>query len=311
MVNNTKDRDRKKSFLVSILLYRLSQFVGFLISIDIFATFVLVVALYVSTFFLFNKVNDIKEFIFDYKVHGIIFSTILSVLAGRIINQFYDKEKDAIAKPFTTKIQQFLKQKYYLYSYIGFNILSLVIAYAVSYRVLIFFLIYQFFIWFYSHKLSKVFILNNLTFVSLTLYPFFGVLFYYQTFSLKIFFLAVFLFIILWILDIVKDILTKKVDKVFGYQTIPNILGIKYTKVILALLFSSLIIDSFFIVQSIGKSIISIYFFLSGLVAIICILFTLKPMKYSWLVILNLLRLWVFIGIIFMLIDGLDSYFQY
>ena len=163
----------------NIFFYRISQFVGFLIGARVFVTVLLTFALYVSTFFLFNREESLRNFVFDFRVHGIIFCTVLSVLAGGIINQFYDREKDQLTKPFRSKIQSFLKQKYFLYMYISLNLISLGIALLISPRVFIFFLIYQFLIWFYSHILSKVLILNNLSFVSLILYSFFGMLVYY------------------------------------------------------------------------------------------------------------------------------------
>ncbi len=299
------DKKWKNRSLLSILVYRFSQFVGFLFSINILTTIVFAFALYVSTFFLFNKVDDLRGFIFDFKVHSIIFSALLSILAGRIINQFYDKEKDALAKPFNTKFQQFLKQKYYLYTYLIFNTLSLFLAISVSYRVLLFFMCYQFMIWFYSHKLSKILIINNLTFVSLALYPFFGVLIYYKTFSVKIFLLAIFLFLILWILDIVKDFLTKNVDKIFGYQTLPNTFGVQRTTYFVVFLFLLLIIDCVLINLKVGEDFILWYFKLSVLVGLGGMFLSLKQRKNTWLIVVNLLRIWVFIGILFMLVDGL------
>lgn len=156
----------------NLLLYRISQFVSLLLGARFFVLVFFTITLYVSTFFLFNQEETLRQFVFDYKIHGIIFCSLLSIAAGGIINQFYDIEKDRLQKPFRSKFQSFLKQKYFLYSYIILNIISLGIAYLLSPRIFIFFLIYQFMMWFYSHKLSKILILNNLTFVALTLYPF-------------------------------------------------------------------------------------------------------------------------------------------
>ena len=137
------------------ILYRISQFVGFLLGARVFVAILLTFALYVSTFFLFNQEESLRDFVFDFKVHGIIFCTVLSIIAGGIINQFYDREKDKLTKPFRSKIQTFLQQKYFLYAYLGLNLISLGIAVLISPRVFFFFLIYHFFMWFYSHKLSK------------------------------------------------------------------------------------------------------------------------------------------------------------
>ncbi|MGZ5285020.1 MAG: UbiA family prenyltransferase [Kaistella sp.] len=290
--------------------YRISQLVGFLLGARIFVAFLLTFALYVSTFFLFNQEESLREFVFDFKVHGIIFCTVLSILAGGIINQFYDREKDQLTKPFRTKIQNFLKQKYFLYAYLVLVVISLGTAVLISPRVFFFFLIYQFFMWFYSHKLSKILILNNLTFVSLTLYPFFGMLVYYHTFFGKVFLMAVFLFMILLMIDILKDILTKNADKIFGYTTIPNYFGTRSAVNLVTGLSVSVFVVSMLIIDRTGiHSILTLYFAAGLFVISFVVYFLLSSLRKSNLFVLNILRIWVFVGIIAMLLDGIIKRF--
>ncbi|MCQ4034659.1 UbiA family prenyltransferase [Kaistella montana] len=292
------------------ILYRISQFVGFLLGARVFVALLLTFALYVSTFFLFNQEESLRNFVFDFKVHGIIFCTVLSIFAGGIINQFYDREKDQLTKPFRTKFQSFLKQKYFLYAYIALNLISLGIAFLISPRVLFFFLIYQFFMWFYSHKLSKIVILNNVTFVSLTLYPFFGMMVYYHTFSGKVFLMAVFLFLILLIIDVTKDFLTKNADKMFGYTTIPNYFGNSVAKIIIVSFLVILMLVSMLLINKTGiHSIINLYFAIGLFVIIFSIYLMLNAVKKTHFFLMNILRIWVFIGIISMLLDGIIKRF--
>lgn len=292
------------------IFYRISQLVGFLLGARIFVAVLLTFALYVSTFFLFNQEESLRDFVFDFKVHGIIFCTVLSILAGGIINQFYDREKDQLTKPFRSKIQSFLKQKYFLYAYLVLVLISLGTAFLISPRVFLFFLVYQFFMWFYSHKLSKILIINNLTFVSLTLYPFFGMMVYYHTFFGKVFLMAIFLFIILLIIDIVKDILTKNADKIFGYTTIPNYFGTRQTKNVVIILSVSLLVVSMLIINRTGiHSIMHLYFAAGLFVIILAVYFLLSSLKKSNFFVLNILRIWVFVGIIAMLLDGIIKRF--
>jgi len=292
------------------IFYRTSQLVGFLLGARIFVAILLTFALYVSTFFLFNQEESLRDFVFDFKVHGIIFCTVLSILAGGIINQFYDREKDQLTKPFRTKIQNFLKQKYFLYAYLILVAISLTTAFLISQRVFCFFLIYQFFMWFYSHKLSKILILNNITFVSLTLYPFFGMMVYYHTFSGKVFLMAVFLFVMLLMIDIVKDILTKNADKIFGYTTIPNTFGTRNAVNVVVALSVLLFTVSMLIISNTGiHSILPLYFAGGLFVIILAVYLLLSSVKKSNFIVLNILRIWVFIGIIAMLLDGIIERF--
>lgn len=292
------------------LFNRFSQFIAFIMGARVFVTLLLTFALYVSTFFLFNQEESLRNFVFDFKVHGIIFCTILSVLAGGIINQFYDREKDQITKPFRARVQNFLKQKYFLYAYIALNVFSLGIAGMISIRVFFFFLIYQFLMWFYSHKLSKLLIINNLTFVSLSLYPFFGMLFYYKTFSLQIFLMSIFIFLMLLIIDVLKDTLTKNADKVFGYFTIPNYFDSTISRAIIVILLILAQISSGLIILNMGlNNIMSYYFAASIFIQIISVFLVLNTARYSKFANLNMLRSWIFIGIISMLANGIHQHY--
>ncbi|GEJ44324.1 MULTISPECIES: UbiA family prenyltransferase [unclassified Chryseobacterium] len=306
-MNSEKETFQSKNDLSKSLFYRFSQFVGFLLGARFFVAALLTFALYVSTFFLFNQDESFRKFVFDFKVHGIIFCTVLTILAGGIINQFYDLEKDHVVKPFRTRVQSFIKQKYFLYAYLALSAISLGVAWMISHNVFVFFVVYQFFMWFYSHKLSRILILNNLTFVSLTLYPFFGMMVYYETFSKKVFLMAVFLFLILLCIDIVKDTLTRSVDKAFGYTTIPNYFKTRNTKVILTSLLMVTMAVSMKLIAKTGITGFMAYYFAGGLfVMIICIYLLLKASRKSNFLTLNILRFWVFVGIIAMLLNGIE-----
>jgi 4-hydroxybenzoate polyprenyltransferase len=281
--------------------------VGFLLGARFFVAALLTFALYVSTFFLFNQDESFRKFVFDFKVHGIIFCTVLTILAGGIINQFYDLEKDHVVKPFRTRVQSFIKQKYFLYAYLALSAISLGVAWMISHNVFVFFVVYQFFMWFYSHKLSRILIINNLTFVSLTLYPFFGMMVYYETFSKKVFLMAVFLFLILLCIDIVKDTLTRSVDKTFGYTTIPNYFKSRNTKLILTFLLMVTMAVSMKLITKTGITGFMAYYFAGGLfVMILCIYLLINDSRRSNFFTLNILRFWVFVGIIAMLLNGIE-----
>lgn len=306
-MNSEKETFQSKNYVSKSLLYRFSQFVGFLLGARFFVAALLTFALYVSTFFLFNQDESFRKFVFDFKVHGIIFCTVLTILAGGIINQFYDLEKDHIVKPFRTRVQSFIKQKYFLYAYLALSAISLGVAWMISHNVFVFFMVYQFFMWFYSHKLSRLLIVNNLTFVSLTLYPFFGMMVYYETFSKKVFLMAVFLFLILLCIDIVKDTLTRSVDKTFGYTTIPNYFKSRNTKLILTSLLIVTMAVSMKLITKTGVTGFMAYYFAGGLfIMILCIYLLINDSRRSNFFTLNILRFWVFVGIIAMLLNGIE-----
>ncbi len=288
--------------------YRLSQLLGFLLGARVPVTALLAFALYVSTFFLFNQEESLRAFVFDLRVHGIIFCAILSILAGGIINQFYDREKDQIVKPFRSRIQNFFEQKYFLYAYIILNAVSLSVAAAISIQVFFFFLIYQFLMWLYSHKLSRLVIINNFTFVLLSLYPFFGMLVYYRTFSVTIFLMSLFLFFLLLVIDIVKDMITRNADRIFGYNTIPNSFSPVATRLVVL---SLLVVNTFvaaLLFLILKAAVMQLYFLLSVFVFAFGIVLLYRKRANSRFLLLNLFRLWIFAGVLAMLLNGIRQY---
>lgn len=197
----------------------------------------LVLAQYMASLFIFNQVKQNHiQILFDRNLTLIIIASALCASAGYIINNFYDLEKDTIDRPIQTYIQRYIPQSFKLNVYLIMNVLALVSAAFVSYRVLLFFFCYQFLVWLYSHKINRIAWLNNIYSVILMVFPFFALFLYYENFSSIIFFHAGFLFLLLLITDILKDLTSKTADLIYNYNTLPVLYGERKTKVILSLL---------------------------------------------------------------------------
>ena len=196
----------------------------------------LVLAQYMASLFIFNEGKNHLEILLDKNLNFIIIASALSAAAGYIINNFYDLERDSISRPLQNYIERFVSQNFKLNTYLALNVLALGIAFLVSWRVAFFFLIYQFLVWFYSHKVNKIVWLNNLYSVILMVFPFFALFLYYENFTSIIFFHAGFLLLLLLITDIFKDLTTSTADTLYNYSTLPVIYGDKITKRILTLL---------------------------------------------------------------------------
>ena len=192
--------------------------------------FVLLVALYFSAAYLFSNTNSLLLIFYDFPIHALIWSSVLSVGAGYLINYFYDLEKDKISKPFTFHVKSFIKTSELLQLYSIINIISLLLVGLISFNLLIFFVFYQFLIWFYCHKLSKILFINNLFAVFLSLYPFLGLLIYYGNFDLILVELTLFLTFFLFLKEIVKDVHSITSDSIFNYKTLPNVYGMNASK---------------------------------------------------------------------------------
>ncbi len=206
----------------------------------------LILAQYMASLFIFNEGRNHLQILLDKHLNFIIIASALSAAAGYIINNFYDLEKDAISRPLQNYIERFVSQNFKLNIYLALNLLALGIAYLVSWRVALFFLVYQFLVWFYSHKVNKIVWLNNLYSVILMVFPFFALFLYYENFSSIIFFHAGFLLLLLLVTDILKDLTTSTADTIYNYSTIPVIYGDKTTKKIVTALMMLISVWSLF-----------------------------------------------------------------
>src|SRR5690606_36845245 len=109
------------------------------------------------------------------------------IASGYMINSFYDSEKDLINRPRKTMLDKLVSQRTKLSAYFVLNFLSVIFASYVSFRAVLFFSIYIFFLWFYSHKLKKYPFIGNLTAATLAVVPFFAVFVHYSNFDIIIF----------------------------------------------------------------------------------------------------------------------------
>ena len=103
-------------------------------------------------------------------------------------------------------------------------------------RAVLFFSVYIFFLWFYSHKIKRLVFLGNLFYSLLTVTPFFAILLYFRNIDLIIIAYALFLFFILLLKDITKDLKNLKGDFSQDYKTIPVVFGESFTKTIISLI---------------------------------------------------------------------------
>jgi 4-hydroxybenzoate polyprenyltransferase len=105
----------------------------------------------------------------------------------------------------------------------------------VSLKALLFFSFYTLVIFIYSIKLSRFLFIRNFLSVVLVITPFFAITVYYNNFSLEIFTHAIFLFFVILIKELIKDLENLKGDFTMNYKTIPVVYGERNTKMFITI----------------------------------------------------------------------------
>ena len=219
--------DKRKSILF--------KFLSIFSVVRIYNILFIVLAQYLTSIFILSD-KRLFEVILDYNLFLLIFCSTISIASGYIINNFYDQKKDIINKPIKYKIDDVVKSSTKLYFYFFLNFVVVFFSSMISFRAVIFFSVYIFFLWFYSHKLKRILFLGNLFYSLLTITPFFAILLYYKNIDLIIVAYALFLFFILLLKDVTKDLKNLVGDFTENYQTIPVVFGEDYTRSVISLI---------------------------------------------------------------------------
>lgn len=244
---------------------------------------VIILAQYLAAIFILSTDLRALDVLLDFNLFVIVFASAMTIASGYIINSFYDSKKDLINKPNKTMLDRLVSQKTKLQVYFGLNFLVFLMAMLVSWRAALFFSSYIFLIWFYSHKIKKYPIVGNIMAALLAVLPFFGILLYYFKIDgllenvqnekyYVIFAHASFLFLLILIREMIKDLENIKGDMAQNYRTLPVILGESFSKKVITFLIICSIFPVYILIEIYDVGYMDIYFYVSFIVLIFFIM---------------------------------------
>ena len=258
----------------------------------------IVLAQYVTSIYILAPYLPVKEILFDVNLFMIVLASASAIASGYIINNFYDSDKDLINRPEKTMLDRLVSQRTKLTTYFVLNILSVFFASYVSFKAVLFFSLYIFGIWFYSHKLKKYPFVGNFVAATLAVIPFFAVFIYYKNFDLVIFVHATFLFIIISMRELVKDLENLKGDLAQNYRTIPVLYGNLVSKKILTLLCLLALIPSYLLIFKYNIGNMGIFFYGSIIALFVFVIMLWKSnTKLHYILLHNILKFIIFAGV--------------
>lgn len=268
---------------------------------------IVIIAQYLSSIYILAHDKPIKSIIFDLNLLMLILASAATIASGYIINNFYDSEKDLINRPQKSMLDRLVSQNTKLVFYFVLNFIAIIFASYVSFKAVIFFSVYIFGIWFYSHKLKKLPIIGNFTSAVLTIIPFFAVFIYYKNFETVIFVHALFLFLILSMRELTKDLENIKGDLALNYKTVPIIYGEKTSKVMLTTLAILTLIPSYLLIYDYQVGKMTYFFYLSVILLLIFLVLLWKSnSKSHYLLLHNILKVIIVTGVFSIILIDID-----
>jgi 4-hydroxybenzoate polyprenyltransferase len=259
---------------------------------------IIVIAQYLASIYIMAHDKPLKQVLFDTNLFMLVLASASTIAAGYIINSFYDSEKDLINKPFKSRLDRLVSQNTKLSFYFVLNFAAIVMASYVSFNAVVFFSTYIFAIWFYSHKLKKLPFIGNLTSAILTITPFFIIFMYYKNFETVIFVHAIFLFLIISMRELTKDLENLKGDLLLNYKTIPILYGEKASKIMLTILSILTLIPIYLLLNKFEIGHMYVYFYASVILLLIFLVTLWKSKtKIHYLILHNILKFIILTGV--------------
>jgi len=287
------------------------KFISLFSVIRLYNIFIIIIAQYFTSIFIISIDTSISSILFDFQLFLLILSSSIAIASGYIINNFYDYEKDLINKPIKSKIDKVIRKRTKLSLYVALNFLCIYTSSLVSWRAVLFFSIYIFVIWLYSHKLKRILFIGNVVSSLLSVIPFFIILIYYKNFELIIFLYAIFLFLIVYIREIIKDLESIKGDFALDYRTIAVVYGEKSSKYLLSIvsLFTVLII--YILLSGFDTGMMFYYYYFSIAVLLFFIIVLWKyDSKIYYNFLHNLLKFLIVLGVLSIVLIDFDLFLE-
>lgn len=259
---------------------------------------IVVLAQYLTSIYILAPDKSLSEVVFDVNLLMLVLASASTIAAGYIINNFYDSEKDLINRPTKSMLDRLVSQNTKLSFYFVLNFSAVIMSSYVGFNAVIFFSVYIFGIWFYSHKLKKLPFIGNLTSAILTITPFFAIFIYYKNLDHVIFVHALFLFLIISMRELTKDLENIKGDLTLNYQTIPIVYGENVSKVMLSILAGLTIIPTVLLIKYFDIGHMNFFFYLSALLLLIfVVLLWNSKRKIHYLILHNILKFIIVAGV--------------
>lgn len=264
---------------------------------------VLIAAQYLAAIFIFSKEKSLKNVLLDWHLLYLVIATVCVIAGGYIINNFYDGKADRINKPIKTGLDNQIKQETKLSLYFFLNFVAFAFSTFVSFKAIIFFSIYIFGIWFYSHKLKKFPLVGLISATILTILPFFVVFVHFKNFSKVIFIHATFLFLIIMIRELIKDLENIKGAIANNYNTFPVAYGEKKTKQFIIFLIVCTLVPIFFLSDYPAIEYMKYYFYLALITLLFIALNVWKAFhRKQYQLLHNVLKILLLIGVFSLLL---------
>jgi 4-hydroxybenzoate polyprenyltransferase len=207
----------------------------------------------------------------DWHLFVLSVSTIIIAAAGYVINDYYDVKIDLINKPERVVVGQSITRRYAILFHTFLSFTGVALGFLLSWKIAAINFLAAFVLWLYSNNLKRQPFIGNLTVAALTGFSIALINWLYKTDYVIVNVYAAFAFFMTLVREIIKDMEDLKGDVTYGCKTLPIVLGIRKTKIILYFLLMSFI--TVVLLIHLTSTLLPIYYFVIFLFIPLLILF--------------------------------------
>lgn len=250
------------------------------------------------------KVNNFHLQFSEFNFFLLVLSTIFLAAAGYVINDYFDRKTDLLNRPDTVIVGTAIKRRVAMILHIVMNIIGIGLGIYISFSIGIYklgfiYIIVAGILWYYSTSYKRHFLIGNIIVALLTaLVPLMVVLYeipllnkVYKDFLIEfnanfnnifawVAGFSFFAFIITLIREIIKDIEDFEGDNAFDRNTLPIMLGIFYTKIVVTvLIFVAIFSLCFIYFKYLNDTITFLYFLIALLLPLFFLIYKIIQSK--------------------------------
>lgn len=218
---------------------------------------------YLAAYFLGGNIT-LKSLLSDINMLGVSLTTVFIAAAGYVINDYYDVKIDYVNKPDRVVVGRYLMRRYILFLHAFLNTIGISTGFFVSWKIGLIAFFAAGFLWLYSNLLKRLPLLGNLMVALLTASSVFIIYVHYNVSFFLFAAYTAFAFFISLIREIIKDMEDIEGDKKFDCKTLPIVLGLRNSKLVIYLVNIIFLLTVAFLMNKEPK----FWWILSGLVVL-------------------------------------------
>lgn len=160
-------------------------------------------------------------------------STLIIAAAGYIINDYYDVKIDLINKPQRVVVGKTLKRRIAMISHTLLNVTGIALGFILSYKIAVVNFLSAVLLWAYSNQFKRMVLIGNFLVAFLTGLSIYVIALLFDPANTLVLAYSLFAFFFTLIREIIKDMEDLKGDASFGCKTLPIVVGIRKTKIVI------------------------------------------------------------------------------